>query len=79
MKTIVFFSSIFFLLGLKLSNIINLPGKIEAVDTMITNKIIQSKPAKALPLFGDQETEEQEKEGTEKQETTTQPQPGKTN
>lgn len=73
MKTIVFFSSIFFLLGLKLSNIINLPGKIEAVDTIITNKIIQSKPAKALPLFKDSETEKQEKEGVEKQENTSQP------
>lgn len=75
MKTIVFFSSIFFLLGLKLSNIINLPGKIEAVDTMITNKIIQSKPTKALPLFKDSETEVQEKIGTEKLENTSQPQP----
>ena len=74
-----FFSSIFFLLGLKLSNIINLPGKIEAVDTMITNKIIQSKPVKAIPLFKDSETEEQEMEGTEKQETTTQPKPEEAN
>ena len=79
MKTIVFFSSIFFLLGLKLSNIINLPGKIEAVDTMITNKIIQSKPVKAIPLFKDSETEEQEKEGTEKQENSNQPKPEEVN
>lgn len=79
MKTIVFFSSIFFLLGLKLSNIINLPGKIEAVDTMITNKIIQSKPAKAIPLFSESETEEKEKEGTEKQENSNQPKPEEVN
>lgn len=79
MKTIVFFSSIFFLLGLKLSNIINLPEKIEAVDKIITNKIIQSKPVKALPLFKDSETEVQEKEGTEKQENTSKPQPEETN
>lgn len=79
MKTIVFFSSIFFLLGLKLSNIINLPAKAETVDTIITNKIIQSKPAKALPLFKDSETELQEKEGTENQENTSQPKPEEVN
>ncbi|MEE4285254.1 MAG: hypothetical protein V2I31_03865 [Mariniphaga sp.] len=81
MKTVVLFSSIFFLLGLKLGNILNLPGKADAVDKIITNKIIQSKPIKALPLFNDSETEteEKEKEGTEKQETTTQSQTGNTN
>lgn len=72
MKTVVLFSSIFFLLGLKLSNIINLPEKVDAVDKMITNKIIQSKPVKALPLFKETETETNEEKGTEKKETTSQ-------
>ena len=73
MKTVVFFSSIFFLLGLKLSNIINLPEKVDAVDNIITNKIIQSKPVQAIPLFKDSETEAQEEKGKEKPETTSQP------
>jgi hypothetical protein len=81
MKTIVFISFIFFLLGLKLSNIINLPGKVEAVDTIITGKIIQSKPAKALPLFSESETEEQAKTKTEteNQKTTNQSKPEEVN
>mgnify|MGYP000184109231 CR=1 FL=1 len=48
-------------------------------DTIITNKIIQSKPVKALPLFKDSETEEPEKEGTEKQENSSQPKPEEVN
>lgn len=79
MRTIVFISFIFFLLGLKLSNMINLPGKVEAVDTIITGKIIQSKPAKTLPLFSESETEEQEKTETENQKTTNQSKPEEVN
>lgn len=76
MKAVVVISSIFFLLGLKLSNIIDLRGKAEAVDTMITNKIIKSKPVQALPLFKETETETQaqEKEADKNQETTVQSQ-----
>lgn len=74
MKTVVVISSIFFLLGLKLSNIIDLRGKAEVVDTIITNKIIKSKPVKALPLFKDNETEAQAQaqkdDGSEKREVT---------
>lgn len=76
MKTVVVISSIFFLLGLKLSNIIDLRGKAEVVDTIITSKIIKSKPVKALPLFKETETQEkaQKENDTENQETTAQPQ-----
>ncbi|SHE74693.1 hypothetical protein SAMN05444274_102272 [Mariniphaga anaerophila] len=73
MKTIVAFSSIFFLLGLKISSFIDLRGKAQAVDTIITNKIIQTKPVQALPLFNDSEkedTEVQKSDEAEKQETT---------
>jgi len=72
MKAVVVFSSIFFLLGLKLSSIIDFRTKAEAVDTLITNKIMQSKPVKSLPLFKDSENEAKETEETEKQEITNQ-------
>ena len=67
MKTIVFFSSIFFFLGLMVSNLIDLRGKTEAVETIITNRIKQSNPIKAIPLFRDSEieTEEAKKSETE--------------
>jgi hypothetical protein len=68
MKAVVVFSSIFFLLGLKLSSIIDFRSKAEVVDTLITNKIMQSKPVKSLPLFKDSENEAKETEETEKQE-----------
>jgi hypothetical protein len=58
MKTILFASSIFFLLGLKLSSFIDFRGKSGAVENIITNKIIQKKPVQALPLFKDSEKEE---------------------
>lgn len=57
MKATLFLSSIFFLLGLKISSLIDLRGKANAVDNIITSKIIQSKPVKALPLFKDSEEE----------------------
>jgi hypothetical protein len=75
MKAVVIISSIFFLLGLKLSSIIDLRSKAEAVDTLITTKITQVKPLKAISLFKDSETVTEKKEGTEKQETTKQPKP----
>jgi hypothetical protein len=61
MKTILFASSIFFLLGLKLSSFIDLRGKTGAVDKIITNKIIPKKPVNAIPLFKDAEQEEEKK------------------
>ncbi len=72
MKAIVLISSIFFLLGLKLSSVIDLRKKAETVDTLITTKIIQSKPVKALPLFGDSEKETKENKKTEEKEVKTQ-------
>lgn len=65
MKTIVFFSSLFFFLGLMVSNLIDLRGKTEAVETIITNKIKQSNPVKTLPLFKNQENETEEVKKTE--------------
>ncbi|MGC9354106.1 MAG: hypothetical protein ACP5D9_09730 [Mariniphaga sp.] len=79
MKAVVIISSIFFLLGLKLSSIIDLRSKAEAVDTLITTKITQVKPLKAISLFKDSETVVEKKEGTEKQETTKQPKPEEVN
>lgn len=57
MKATLFLSSIFFLLGLKISSFIDIRGKANAVDKIITNKIINSKPVKALPLFNDTKEE----------------------
>ena len=62
MKAILFLSSLFFLLGLKISNMIDLDGKVNVLDKVITNKIINSKPVKALPLFKEQEKESPVKE-----------------
>jgi hypothetical protein len=62
MKATLFLSSIFFLLGLKVSSLIDLRGKANAVDKIITNKIINSKPVNAIPLFKDSEEKEEIKE-----------------
>ncbi len=62
MKTILFLSSVFFLLGLKVSSLVDLKGKANAVDQMITTKIIKSKPVKALPIFKDSDEKELERE-----------------
>lgn len=67
MKTILFASSIFFLLGLKLSSIIDIRGKAGAVENIITNKIIKQKPAKALHLFKDSEQDDEKKDETKKE------------
>lgn len=83
MKTAVIISSIFFLLGLKLSNIIDIRGKAEVIDTIITNKIIKSKPVKAIPLFKDNESETEvqtpQNDDSEKQKITEPAQTEKTN
>ncbi len=62
MKATLFLSSLFFLLGLKISNLVDLRGKANVVDQIIVNKIINSKPVKALPLFNDSEQETEKKE-----------------
>ncbi|MBW6537838.1 MAG: hypothetical protein K0B11_22715 [Mariniphaga sp.] len=55
MKAIVLFSSFFFFLGLKIGNIIDLPGKAKAaVEVGITEKIKQSAPVKSFHLFKEQ-------------------------
>lgn len=75
MKTTLLLSSIFFLLGLKISSFIDIRGKANAVDKIITNKIINSRPVKALPLFNDTnedaETQEQQKDELKKPENET--------
>ncbi len=66
MKTILFASSIFFLLGLKLSSFIDIKSKTAAIEHIITNKILQKKPVEALPLFKDSEQEEEKKTDNQK-------------
>lgn len=68
MKTTLFLSSIFFLLGLKVSNLVDLRGKAQNVDKIIINKIIGSKPVKALPILQDEEQDEKTKENKIKEE-----------
>ena len=68
MKATLFLSSIFFILGLKISSLIDLRGKANAVDQIITNKIINSKPVKALPLFKDSEEEKDVQENNTQEE-----------
>ena len=67
MKATLLLSSIFFLLGLKISSFIDIRGKANVVDKIITNKIINSKPVKALPLFNDtnEETVSQDQQKVE--------------
>jgi hypothetical protein len=83
MKTILFASSIFFLLGLKLSSFIDIKGKTVAIEHIITNKILQKKPSEALPLFKNSEQEEDKKTDDKKpvetpeKENTNQEQPAK--
>jgi hypothetical protein len=63
MKAIVLFSSFFFFLGLKIGNIIDLPGKArEAVEVGITEKIKQSTPVKSFQMFKESENESDNQE-----------------
>ena len=48
MKAIILISSIFYILGLKISNHIELVKKCNPVDTIITNKITTTSPSKAV-------------------------------
>lgn len=50
MKAIILISSIFYILGLKISNHIDLVKKSNPVDTLITNKIIVTPPSKVVYL-----------------------------
>ena len=53
MKAIILISSIFYILGLKISNQIDLVKKCNPVDTIITNKIIATPPSKTIYFKGD--------------------------
>lgn len=50
MKAIILISSIFYILGLKFSNQIELVKKSNPADTIITNHIISTKPSKSINL-----------------------------
>ena len=51
MKTTLVITSIFFLLGLKVSNMFDLNEKIAPADTIITTKSIAPKPINAPPVL----------------------------
>jgi len=51
MKAVILISSIFYIIGLKVSNQIDLVGKSNPVDTLISNKIIPHHPSKAVHIF----------------------------
>jgi hypothetical protein len=55
MKAVILISSIFYIIGLKVSNRIDLVGKSNPVDTLISNKIIPQQPAKAVQVFQTEE------------------------
>ncbi|MEN8116559.1 MAG: hypothetical protein ABFS16_06240 [Bacteroidota bacterium] len=48
MKAIILISSIFYILGLKISHKINLVKKCDPVDKVITNKVKTEKPSKSI-------------------------------
>lgn len=50
MKAIILISSIFYILGLKISNQIDIVKKSNPVDTIITNKITPTPPSKTIYL-----------------------------
>jgi hypothetical protein len=51
MKVTLFLTSIFFLLGLKVSQLLDIKGNQATVDQIISNKIINSKQLKEAPFF----------------------------
>lgn len=55
MKAVILISSIFYIIGLKVSSQIDLAGKSNPVDTLISNKIIQQQPAEAVQVFPSEE------------------------
>jgi len=55
MKAIFLISSIFYIIGLKVSSNIELTLKKNPVDTLISNKIIPPQPAKSVHLFQPEE------------------------
>ena len=51
MKAVILISSIFYIIGLKVSNQIDLAGKSNPVDTLISTKIIPLQPTKSVQVF----------------------------
>ncbi|HKL32239.1 MAG TPA: hypothetical protein VJ919_06890 [Tangfeifania sp.] len=51
MKAVILISSIFYIIGLKVSSQIDLAGKSNPVDTLISTKIIPLQPAKSVQIF----------------------------
>lgn len=51
MKAVILISSIFYIIGLKVSNQIDLVGKSNPVDTLISNKIVRQQPANSVQVF----------------------------
>ncbi len=58
MRAIFLISSVFFLLGLKLSSKIDFGKRINPVNSIISTKILQKKPSKAIHLFSSPEPAE---------------------
>lgn len=55
MKAIILISSIFYIIGLKVSNQIELVKKSNPADTLISTKIIPHQPAKSVKVLNDDE------------------------
>jgi transcription antitermination factor NusA-like protein len=53
MKAIILISSIFYILGLKISNKIDIVKKANPIEKIITNSLVPVKPAKAI-VFKDE-------------------------
>lgn len=51
MKTVILISSIFYIIGLKVSSQIDLAGKSNPVDTLISTKVIPLQPAQSVQIF----------------------------
>lgn len=58
MRAIFLISSVFFLLGLKLSSNIDFGKRINPANSIISTKILQKKPSKAIHLFSSPEPTE---------------------
>ncbi len=64
MKAIILISSIFYILGLKISNKIDLVKKSNPVEKIITHKVKTAEPEKAASFEANAKEEEAETENT---------------
>ena len=55
MKTVLFVSTLFFLLGVKISKLIDFGDKVNVIDKIVNSQIIMAKPLDAFHLFKDSE------------------------